>query len=90
MTQTRIKVKQVNGKMEIVDKQNGIIDDNPVVYYGNEDSYITDDDVASGRVKYIGRGFSAFQEYIMEKKGLMRMVYQKVVGYGYALQGEMK
>ena len=50
--------------MEIVDKQNGIIDDNPVIYYGNEDSHITDNDISSGRVKHIGRGFTAFQEYI--------------------------
>ena len=64
MTLTRIKVKRVNSKMEIVDKQNGIIDDNPVIYYGNEDSHITDDDISSGRVKHIGRGFTAFQEYI--------------------------
>ena len=68
MTLTRIKVKQINGKMEIVEEQNGIIDDNPVVYYGNEDSPITDDDVVSGRVKYIGRGFTAFQEYINKNK----------------------
>ena len=62
MSLTRIKVEQLNGKMKIVDKQTGIIDDNPVVYHGNEDLPITDDDVSLGCVQYIGRGFSAFKE----------------------------
>ena len=64
MALTRIKVEQVNGKMEIVDKQTGIIDDDPVVYHGNEDLPITDDDIALGRVKYIGRGFDVLKEHI--------------------------
>ena len=68
MALTRIKVEQVNGKMEIVDKKTGIIDDNPVVYHGNEDLPITDDDLALGRVKNIGRGFSAFIEHINMKE----------------------
>jgi hypothetical protein len=57
MALTRIKVEEINGTMEIVDKKTEIIDDNPVVYHGNEDLPITDDDISSGRVKYFGRGF---------------------------------
>ena len=64
MTLTRIKVGQINGKMEIVAMQTGIIDYNPVVYHGAEDLPITDDDVATGRVKHVGSGFTALQEYI--------------------------
>jgi len=62
MALTRIKVGQINGKMEIVGKQSGIIDDNPVVYHDSEDLPITDDDVSLGRVQYIGRGFAAFKD----------------------------
>ena len=64
MALTRIKVDQINGKMEIIDKQTEIIDYNPVVIHGTEDLPITDDDIATGQVKYIGRGFTALQEYV--------------------------
>ena len=67
MTLTRIKVEQINGKIEVVDRQTEIIDHNPVVYHGDEDLPITDDDVATGRVKHIGRGFAALQEYNRQK-----------------------
>jgi len=63
MALTRIKVKQLNNEMKIVDKQTGIADKNPVVYYGDEDLPLSDDDVVSGRAKYLGRGFTAFEKY---------------------------
>ena len=69
MALTRIKVKEVNGRLVIVDKQSGIFDDNPVVYHGNEELPITDEDISSGRVKYIGRGLAALKKIMTKELG---------------------
>ena len=59
MALTRVRVEENNGRLVIVDKQTGIYDDNPTVWHGNEELPITDEDISSGRVKYIGRGLKA-------------------------------
>jgi len=49
--------------MDIVEKQTEIIDVNPIVYHGSEELPITDDDISTGQVKYIGRGISSLMKY---------------------------
>jgi hypothetical protein len=68
MIVTRIKVGEINGKMEIVDKQAKIIDNSSIFYLDNDNLPITDDDISSGRVKHIGCGFTALKEYICMKE----------------------
>ena len=68
MTLTRIKVKQTNNKIKIIDKQTEIVDTNPVVYHGNEELPITDDDLAYGRVTPIARGLDEFKEYLKKSE----------------------
>ena len=64
MSLTRVTVKWTNGKTEIVDKQTGIVDTNPIVYHGNEELPITDDENA----KPIARGLAEFEEYIKKNE----------------------
>ena len=61
MALTRIKVKKINDKLEIIGTETGIYDDNPVIYYGNEDQPIEDN------VKPIARGLDEFKEYLKKK-----------------------
>lgn len=62
MALTRVKFKEINSKLEIIEKETDIHDDNPVIYYGNEDHALKDDDT-----KPIARGFAAFKKYLNKK-----------------------
>jgi len=63
MALTRVEFEKINGKPEIIKKQTNIHDDNPVIYYGNEDHSIKNDD----DVNLIARGFAAFKKYLSKK-----------------------
>jgi hypothetical protein len=73
MALTRVKVQKINGKLEIIEKQTGIHDDNPVIYYGNEDQPIEPHD----NIKPIAHGIDEFQEYLKKNNRVTKKVLLK-------------
>ena len=76
MALTRVKFKEINGKFEVIEKETDIHNNNPIIYYGNEDHMLKDDDT-----KLIARGFTAFNKYF-SKKTRTRTEDQKIAHSG--------
>ena len=67
MSLTRVTYGLKDGKLEIVEMRTGLVDDDPVVYFGNEDLPYTNEELETAP-EPVAVGWDNFLKYLEEKE----------------------